>query len=157
MCHSYQFLLDDRRLSTDTLVNLLVDKCGHKLTSKSGDSHINTLTADVTPEAIEGAWKLNSGGVIAGDFEASPNYRKIEQSKRILPSYMQVNRLHNAGMWISEIDPRFESFFPNIPPEAIVGYWLIDSNGNVTDQFRPTSKYAPNKIDAMLKDLVKRP
>jgi hypothetical protein len=46
MSHSHQFLLDDRRLSTDTLVNLLVDKCGYKLTSKSGDSHINTLTAD---------------------------------------------------------------------------------------------------------------
>jgi hypothetical protein len=110
----------------------------------------------VPPEAIQGAWKVNSSGVIEGDFEVSPNYREIEQSKRILPSFMQVNRLHNAGMWISEIDPRFENYFPNIPPEAIVGYWLIDSNGNVTDQFRPSSKYAPNRIDAMLKDLVKK-
>lgn len=113
------------------------------------------LKNDYTPpEAIEGAWKVNANGQIEGTFEPNTRYRPIEISRRTLPLYMRHKQKDDAGMWIVEIDPRCEHLFPNAPVEATVGYWLIGSDGCVTSNFRPSSKYTPDKISDLLKKLT---
>lgn len=110
------------------------------------------LPSDYTPpEAIVGAWKVDAYGLIEGDFEPNDSYRPIESSKRVLPSYMRRQQLDEAGMWILEMDPRCEHLFPQIPKEATIGYWLIGTDGKVTNSFRPCSKYDPDKIPSLIK------
>lgn len=110
------------------------------------------LPNDYTPpEAVEGAWKVNAKGEIDEVFEPNENYRPIEISNRALPAYMRQQHLDEAGMWILEMDPRCEHLFPEIPKEATVGYWLIGEDGIVTNKFRPSSKYEPDKIAEMIK------
>ncbi len=106
------------------------------------------------PEAIEGAWKVNADGQIEGTFEPNARYRPIEISRRALPLYMRHKQKDEAGMWIVEVDPRCEHLFPKAPVEATVGYWLIGVDGCVTNSFRPSSKYEPDKILELLKQLT---
>ena len=110
------------------------------------------LQNDYTPpEAIEGAWKVNAGGQIEGDFAPNTRYRPIEVSRRALPLYMRREQKEEAGMWIVEVDPRCEYLFPNAPVEATIGYWLIGADGCDTSSFRPSSKYDPDKTSYLLK------
>jgi hypothetical protein len=105
----------------------------------------------VPPEAIEGAWKVNAKGEIEGNFQPNENHRPIEISRRVLPPYMRRPQANKAGMWISEIDPRCEHLFPEIPQEAFVGYWLIGPDGTITNKFRPSAKYQPDRVKELLK------
>jgi hypothetical protein len=110
------------------------------------------LPNDYTPpEAIEGAWQVDANGVITGVFEPNKNYRPIEESNRVLPLYMQRSQMSEVGMWILEMDLRCEHLFPQIPKEATVGYWLVGIDGKITNKFRPSSKYDPDKIPELLK------
>lgn len=38
-------------------------------------------SADVPPERIRGAWKVNAKGEIEGDFIPNPNYRRLRGGK----------------------------------------------------------------------------
>jgi hypothetical protein len=102
------------------------------------------------PEAIVGAWKVNNHGEIEGAFQSNVNYRPIEILNKNLPAYMLRQNKSEAGMWISEIDIRCEHLFPDIPKEAMVGYWLVGPDGITTNNFRPCAKYAPDKIPEIL-------
>jgi hypothetical protein len=46
--------------------------------------------------------------------------------------------------WIYQIDKRYASS-PNVPPEAIVGAWKVDSFGNIEGDFIPNPNYEPKK------------
>jgi hypothetical protein len=105
----------------------------------------------VPPEAVVGGWKVNANGEIEGAFEPNSNYRPIEVSNRVLPAYMRRAQADEAGMWIAETDPRCEHLFPEIPKEAYVGYWLIGSDGTVTNKFRPSATYQPDRVKELLK------
>jgi hypothetical protein len=106
----------------------------------------------VPPEAIEGAWKVDPAGEIVGEFQPNPKYREIESSRRRLPAYMYAAATHCAGEWVTEIDPRCEHLFPKIPDAAIVGYWLVDAEGLVTNQFRPCATYDPDAVKQLLQN-----
>jgi hypothetical protein len=104
----------------------------------------------VPPEAIVGAWKVNAQGVIEGEFVPNASYCPIERSKRRLVDAMYEPMPAMAGLWVVEMDPRYEQRASQVDVEAIVGYWLMDENGHITDQFRPNSKYRPSQIDAIM-------
>ncbi len=48
----------------------------------------------------------------------------------------------NANGWVYKIEG---SFSPTeyIPPEAVVGAWKVNENGNLTGEFIPNQKYKP--------------
>lgn len=48
----------------------------------------------------------------------------------------------NANGWVYKVK---ESYGPTeyVPPEAIVGAWKVDANGNLTGEFIPNPKYQP--------------
>lgn len=48
----------------------------------------------------------------------------------------------NASGWVYKIEG---SYGPEeyVPPEAIVGAWKVDANGNLTGDFLPNPKYKP--------------
>jgi hypothetical protein len=108
----------------------------------------------VPHEAIVGAWKVNAQGVIEGEFVPNASYCPIERSRRRLIDAMYEPMPSLAGLWVVEIDPRYEQGHElrneQVDVQAIVGYWLIDESGHITDQFRPNTKYRPSDIDAIM-------
>lgn len=105
----------------------------------------------IPPEAIKGAWQVDSDGNIKGEFQENKNYRPIETSRRILPKFMaEAVRPHAKGTWVTEFDLRVSHLFPHIPQEAEIGYWLVGENGKLTDKFRPTSTYNPEAVAKFL-------
>ena len=48
----------------------------------------------------------------------------------------------NPNGWVYKIEG---SFGPTeyVPPEAVVGAWKVDANGNLTGEFMPNPKYKP--------------
>lgn len=112
--------------------------------------HPYGLNEYVPPEAIEGAWQVDEHGSISGDFHPSPNYRPIERSSRRLPQYMHSVARQSANEWLSEIDPRCESLFPNVPEVAIVGFWQVDADGSLSNRFRPSSRYDPDAVKVLM-------
>ena len=48
----------------------------------------------------------------------------------------------NANGWVYKIEG---SFGPteHVPPEAVVGAWKVNANGNLTGEFMPNPKYKP--------------
>lgn len=48
----------------------------------------------------------------------------------------------NANGWVYKIEG---SFGPteHVPPEAVVGAWKVNENGNLTGEFMPNPKYKP--------------
>jgi hypothetical protein len=108
----------------------------------------------VPHEAIVGAWKVNAQGVIEGEFVPNARYCPIERSKRRLMDAMYEPMPSLSGLWVAEIDTRYEQRYDRrdepVDVEAIVGYWLIDESGHITDKFRPNTKYRPGAVDAIL-------
>ena len=99
------------------------------------------------PEAIRGSWAIDSDGRISGRYAVNPRYRPIVHSTRTLKSYMHAGAKHTRDQWIVEIDPRGESLFPNIPQDMIRGWWYVDKDGHISDQFRQNSLWSDNGND----------
>jgi len=97
----------------------------------------------VPPEAIRGAWEVSDSGELTGRYKRNERYRAITTCERPLKPYVHAGARHCPGEWISEIDPRGEHLFPKIPDELILGWWLVGSDGSVTNSFRPNSLYQP--------------
>jgi len=93
----------------------------------------------VPAEAIRGAWEVDGEGKLTGVYDRNPRYRPIEHCERTLKRHVHAAARVNPDLWIVEVDPRGEVFFPEIPKELIRGWWYVDSNGIVTDMFRENS------------------
>lgn len=103
------------------------------------------------PEAIMGAWHVDSSGNIDGQFQPNDLYRPIEQSMRSLPTYLTRHQPEHANMWIAEVDMRCAHLFPKFPKFGLVGYWLVGADGNLTRSFRPSASYDPDALTDFLK------
>lgn len=64
-----------------------------------------------------------------------------EKKHEVTPDVLEAAR-KNPGGWVYKIEG---AFGPDdyIPPEAIVGAWGVDANGNLTGEFRDNPKYKP--------------
>ena len=105
----------------------------------------------VPPEAIRGAWKVDSGGHLTDVFEPNENFREIINAKRQPPAFMKrmenerfENNLLYANQWFPETAPDFGHLFPDIPDEGFVGHWYIGADGTFTGWFRPNPHYKGN-------------
>lgn len=58
------------------------------------------------------------------------------------PLQLELQAKQNPSGWVYEID---WVYGPDdyVPPEAIVGAWKVDDNGNLTDIFEKNSKHTP--------------
>ena len=64
----------------------------------------------------------------------TPTKKAIEEAKR------------NANGWVYVIDNAFEKE-KNIPPEAIIGCWKVNENGEITGEFISNPRYVDlNKL-----------
>ncbi|MDF5722852.1 MAG: hypothetical protein PUP91_20720 [Rhizonema sp. PD37] len=67
--------------------------------------------------------------------------RDMMNQKPIKPpeELVQQAKLYPNG-WVYQIDGKFS---PNqaVPPEAIMGAWKVDSNGNIQGEFLPNPNY----------------
>lgn len=50
--------------------------------------------------------------------------------------------MSNPNGWVYKIDGAFGPE-EDVPPEAIVGAWKVDANGNLAGEFIPNPKYQP--------------
>lgn len=53
----------------------------------------------------------------------------------------------NANGWVYKIEGAFDPT-DHVPPEAIVGAWKVDQNGQITGDFIPNPRYAANSASA---------
>ena len=104
-----------------------------------------TYPADqpVPPEAIRGAWKIGADGRITDEFTSNARYRAVERCARKLKPHVHAAARRNRDQWITEIDPRGEDLFSNIPAELVRGWWYVDAQGVVSSDFRPNSLWRP--------------
>lgn len=51
----------------------------------------------------------------------------------------ELARKHPNG-WVYRIDPKYLKS-QDVPPEAIVGAWKVDENGEIIGEFIPNSRY----------------
>ena len=98
----------------------------------------------VPPEAIRGAWKIDDAGEVTEAYEKNARYRPVEISARPLKPYMYAAARTNRAQWIVEINPRGETFFPDIPPKCVKGWWYVDAEGLINGEFRPNSQWDEN-------------
>jgi hypothetical protein len=99
---------------------------------------------EVPPEAIRGVWEVSDAGRFTGGYAPNDRYRAIIRSDRHLKPYMHAAASHNPDEWMVEIDPAGEHLFPDIPKNLVRGWWYIDKDGKITDQFRPNSLHDPH-------------
>lgn len=95
----------------------------------------------VPPEAIRGSWQVDGSGRLTGQYARNARYRAIERSSRVLEPYVHAAAKTHRDQWIVETDPRGEALFPEVPPHLVRGWWYVDREGRVTDQFRPNSQW----------------
>ncbi len=100
------------------------------------------------PEAIVGGWEVGDGGKLTGKYVSNSRYRPIQHPAWDLKPYMHAGARFSRSQWITDVDPRGEHLFPNIPEELIRGWWYVDADGKITDKFRPNSKWKPQSADA---------
>ncbi|NJK65056.1 MAG: hypothetical protein HC921_22200 [Synechococcaceae cyanobacterium SM2_3_1] len=48
--------------------------------------------------------------------------------------------------WVYEIDNRYHQNNGRVPPEAIIGAWKVDQNGNIIDEFIPNPNYRSKSV-----------
>jgi len=96
------------------------------------------------PEAICGGWEISPDGKFTGKYAVNPRYRPIQHSDRKLKPFMHAGARAYPSRWIVESDPRGEKLFPDIPEDLIRGWWYVDAEGKITNQFRPNSKWKPD-------------
>jgi hypothetical protein len=101
--------------------------------------HVYPDDQPVPSEAIRGSWEVDARGNLTGRFARNARYRALRRSTRTLEPYVHAGAKTNRDQWIVEIDPRGEALFPEIPPHLIRGWWYVDKDGKITDQFRPNS------------------
>jgi hypothetical protein len=58
---------------------------------------------------------------------------------------MEEAKLHPNG-WVYQIDGKFGPNEP-IPPEAIVGAWKVNADGEIVGEFIPNPNYMPKIVD----------
>ena len=94
------------------------------------------------PEAIRGGWEVGQHGTLTGRYAPNPRYRAVERSSRKLKPYMYACATSFPLQWVTDVEPRGESSFPNVPEEYIRGWWYVDATGSITDLFRPSSRWS---------------
>lgn len=99
----------------------------------------------VPSEAIVGSWEVDALGNLTGRFARNDRYRPVERCTRTLKPYVHTAAKSNRDQWIVEIDERGESSFPDVPPHCVRGWWYVDVDGRVTEQFRPNSLWEPRQ------------
>lgn len=62
----------------------------------------------------------------------------MDTSKPSLKAIEEAKKIPNG--WVYVIDEAFENQ-SEIPPQAIVGAWKVDENGNIIGDFIPNPKY----------------
>lgn len=97
----------------------------------------------VPPEAIEGAFKVDSSGLLTNFFEENKRYRPIRIASREPREYMErIIAPHLYGKWTVEVDPAYDDLFPEIPDEGQIGQWYLGVDGKYTGEFRHNSLYS---------------
>lgn len=97
------------------------------------------------PEAIRGSWEIDSDGNITTRYAVNAKYRAIVHCSRLLKPYMHAGAKHTRDQWIVEIDPRGEPLFPAIPNDLVRGWWYVNKEGIITDQFRPNAGWTEDR------------
>ena len=97
----------------------------------------------IPPEAIRGAWRIGTDGRITDEFTPNTRHRPVERCDRKLKAYVHAAARSNRDQWITEIDPRGEALFPDIPAELVRGWWYVDAQGVISADFRPNSLWTP--------------
>lgn len=102
----------------------------------------------VPPEFIKGGWKVDKNGILTGVFSENQDFREIINASRLPREYMlqmEAERFSNnfayAKQWFMEIDPSYDSHFPNIPKEGYTGRWYIDESDKFNGWFCPNPNY----------------
>lgn len=71
----------------------------------------------------------------------------MEETKHeVTPDVIEAAR-KNPGGWVYKIEG---TFGPDeyVPPEAVVGAWKVDGQGNLTGEFLSNPKYRPGVSEA---------
>lgn len=58
------------------------------------------------------------------------------------PQHLVQAAKQHPGGWVYQIEKQYASS-QNVPPEAILGAWKVDKEGNLTGEFLPNSQYKP--------------
>jgi hypothetical protein len=74
---------------------------------------------------------------MAGEFE-------MDEAVHTLTNDASEEARRNPGGWVYKIEGNYG---PDdaVPPEAIVGAWKVDEDGNITGDFIPNPNYRPSK------------
>ena len=64
-----------------------------------------------------------------------------KEEQVITPEVIEAARMSPNG-WVYKIEGAFASD-EHVPPEAIVGAWKVDGQGNLTGDFMNNPKYVP--------------
>jgi hypothetical protein len=71
----------------------------------------------------------------------------MEKTKHeITPEVIEAARKNPNG-WVYKIEGTFGPD-EHVPPEAVVGAWKVDDQGNLTGEFLGNPKYAPGVSEA---------
>lgn len=65
--------------------------------------------------------------------------RKLKNAEKPYPQEIEQAKMNPNG-WVYRIAGKF-SETESIPPEAIVGAWQVDADGNISGGFQRNSKY----------------
>lgn len=71
--------------------------------------------------------------------------RRTEAAKPSLGEIEEARR--NPNGWVYRLAGQFNTT-DTVPPEAIVGAWKVDSQGNIVGDFIKNTKYNPNQWPA---------
>ena len=67
-----------------------------------------------------------------------------QEQRRPSAEVVQQAKQHPNG-WVYEIDGEFGED-EDVPPEAIIGAWEVDGEGNLTGKYLKNSGYRPNRV-----------
>lgn len=69
-----------------------------------------------------------------------------KEKHEITPEVIEAARKNPNG-WVYKIEGAF-ALDEHVPPEAIVGAWKVDGQGNLTGEFMNNPKYTPGVSEA---------
>lgn len=78
--------------------------------------------------------------------QPAPPLRKQNVEQPVHPPEMVAEARAHPGGWVYVIDGDMVDD-PNgeVPPEAIIGAWKVDDQGNLTDEYQANSYYRPQE------------
>ncbi len=89
----------------------------------------------IPPEHILGAWEVDKNGNLTGKFHPNEKFNSFSSKYYTPPEYIYFLAKDNKNKWIYEIDDEFKNKV-DVPLNKIYGAWLVDSNGDLTGNFK---------------------